>query len=327
MSSQDFSADFHLSDSGSRLMSESLLSASSSRTGHGGDDLSLSELSIGDLPTQAPPRRKFSLFAQPTSPSVADESALADEDEEEQGQEYEEGEGEADEGGLEEGGFDETMRAEDIEKAQRVAAKSREEKLQSDLYILKKLNAAFDLYNEALRETKSSTDRVAVQLENTNALLDKYVDILSTSEKVTKLILDERWEGAETDENQIALEEAERTRKAELEEQERQLAAERERERLERIELDRKAREEQELLAREKQEKSKVRGSGVRGVRGTRASMRGMRGASASTRGAAAAASAATRGTGPGTSTGIPTRRPGGSASVGGIPRSSTVRK
>lgn len=32
---------------------------------------------------------------------------------------------------------------------------------------------------------------------HTNALLDKYVSILSKSEKVVKLILDERWEGAE----------------------------------------------------------------------------------------------------------------------------------
>lgn len=38
---------------------------------------------------------------------------------------------------------------------------------------------------------------VAVQLQHTNALLDKYVRILDKSEKITKLILDERWQGAE----------------------------------------------------------------------------------------------------------------------------------
>ena len=38
---------------------------------------------------------------------------------------------------------------------------------------------------------------VATRLEHTNALLDKYVKILSRSEKITKLILDERWEGAD----------------------------------------------------------------------------------------------------------------------------------
>ena len=39
--------------------------------------------------------------------------------------------------------------------------------------------------------------RVAEQLVHTNALLNKYVTILSKSEKVTKLILDERWEGVD----------------------------------------------------------------------------------------------------------------------------------
>jgi hypothetical protein len=34
-------------------------------------------------------------------------------------------------------------------------------------------------------------------LEHTNALLDKYVNILSKSEAVTRLIFDERWEGAD----------------------------------------------------------------------------------------------------------------------------------
>lgn len=140
-SSRDVSSDFHLSDSGSRLLSESLLapSSSSSRTGHRDDDLSLSELSIQDRPF--PSRRKFSLFAQPPSPEHADGSAP--EDEEADG---------------EEGGPDQTMRPEDVEKAQRAAAKTREEKLQSDLYILKKLNGALNVYKAALRETKSGTE-------------------------------------------------------------------------------------------------------------------------------------------------------------------------
>lgn len=146
MSSQDFSSDFHLSDSGSRLLSESLLSGSSSRTGHGGDDLSLSELSLQDRPVQ-PPRRKFSLFAQPLSPQAADESAVVEEEEAEGGG-----------GALDEDVFNETMRPEDIEKAQRVSAKSREEKLQHDLSTLRKINASFDLYKQALKETRSNTD-------------------------------------------------------------------------------------------------------------------------------------------------------------------------
>lgn len=143
MSSRDLSSDFHLSESGSRLLSESFLGPSSLRTGHGGDDLSLSELSIHDRPP--PSRRKFSLFAQPPSPQHADESALEDEEE-------------GEEGDVGDNTPDQTMRPEEVERAQRVAAKSREEKLQSDLYILKKLNAAFDIYKEALKETKSSTE-------------------------------------------------------------------------------------------------------------------------------------------------------------------------
>ena len=127
--------------SGSRLLSEPTpdISSSSSRTGHGGDDLSLSELSLGERPQPNPShRRPFSLLAQPQSP---DESALADED--------------AEEG---DGGLDETMTQEEIEKARKAAAKTREEKLQHDLFVLKKLNAAFEVYKDALRETKSSTD-------------------------------------------------------------------------------------------------------------------------------------------------------------------------
>ncbi len=38
---------------------------------------------------------------------------------------------------------------------------------------------------------------MATRLEHTNALLDKYVRMLSKSEKITKLILDERWQGAD----------------------------------------------------------------------------------------------------------------------------------
>ena len=126
--------------SGSRLLSEPTpdISSSSSRTGHGGDDLSISELSLSDRPrSKSTHRRPFSLLAQPQSP---DESAVADEDEDG------------------EGIVDATMTQEDIEKARRIAAKTREEKLQHDLFVLKKLNSAFEVYKDSLRETKSNTD-------------------------------------------------------------------------------------------------------------------------------------------------------------------------
>ena len=64
----------------------------------------------------------------------------------------------SDEDGQDDAELDGTMTQEDIEKAKRLAAKTREEKLQHDLFVLKKLNAAFEVYKEALKETKSSTD-------------------------------------------------------------------------------------------------------------------------------------------------------------------------
>jgi len=41
-------------------------------------------------------------------------------------------------------------------QSQRHSAKAREEKLQSDIFILKKLNASFELFNEALQDTGSA---------------------------------------------------------------------------------------------------------------------------------------------------------------------------
>ncbi|KAH9858794.1 hypothetical protein C2E23DRAFT_909666 [Lenzites betulinus] len=314
MDSFDLS-NLQMPQSGSQLLAEptpDISSASSSRTGPGGADLSLSELSLSERAHFAAPggRRPFSLLARPPSP---DESAVADEDAEE------EGEGAP---------LDETMTQEELEKARRLAARTHEEKLQHDLFVLKKLNSAFEVYKDALRETKSSTDRVAVQLQHTNALLDKYVRILDKSEKITKLILDERWEGADADEAQLCREEQEAEERAQREEEERLKAEERAREREERELREREERELRERLAQEKAESAKSisRGSGVRGVRGTRASMRSMRGA------ARAAPTPSTRGvprggttTGSGGTTGI--RRPTTStratatAGRGGIPR------
>jgi hypothetical protein len=106
---------------------------------------------------------------------------------------------------------------EDAEKTG-IAAQSREEKLQSDLFVLRQLNGAFAVYNDALREAQGGTEvsplsmpsredlffshttpqkRLAEQLEQTDALLNKYINILSKSEKATRLIFDERWMGAE----------------------------------------------------------------------------------------------------------------------------------
>ena len=42
------------------------------------------------------------------------------------------------------------------QQSQRLSAKAREEKLQSDIFILRKLNASFQLFNEALQDTGSA---------------------------------------------------------------------------------------------------------------------------------------------------------------------------
>ena len=171
--------------SGPRLLSESPLASSSSQyshTGPGGDDLSISELSLADRPTLRPSNHGHSSedpFDDGSVDGLADTTALPRSD----------------------------------EQFKRQAAKLREEKLQRDLFILKKLNSSFALFNEALKDTKTGTEvcylmlisfsiliysqRVARQLENTNDLLDKYINILSKSEAAARLIFDERWEGAE----------------------------------------------------------------------------------------------------------------------------------
>ncbi|KIP08413.1 hypothetical protein PHLGIDRAFT_12627 [Phlebiopsis gigantea 11061_1 CR5-6] len=293
----DNSSDFVVDESGSRLLSESLGNHSSSRsisTGHGGDDLSLSELSLTDPPpAQGLRRRPFSLLAQPrpsnTNNDTGDYSAVSEEPEDE-------------------GGLNETIMPEDEEKGRKMAERTREEKLQGDLFILKKLNSAFEVYKDALRETKSSTERVADQLVHTNALLDKYVNILSKSERVTRLILDERWQGAAADEEQVEREAREEMERLKREEEERVRAAQLEQEREEREEQERQAKLDRERIEREKAEVAKTanRGSGVRGVRGTRSSMRGARGASraASTTATRSGISPSTSGSG-----GVPVRR------------------
>ena len=137
------SLDLEVPHSGSHLLSESydLSHASSSRTGPGGDDLTLSDLALEDRPRPLH-RRPFSLLARPvdSESSIDDESAIA-EDGEEDG-----------------GALDQTMTQEDVEKAKKLSAKAREEKLQNDIFVLKKLNSALELYKDALRGMRSRTE-------------------------------------------------------------------------------------------------------------------------------------------------------------------------
>jgi len=190
MDSIDLSADLTVlpMNQTARLLSESPLIEHSSHP-----DLSESDLlSAYNLPQGD--RKK--------SQAVDDEH---DEDEVEEGlQEGEGGEGEDEEAQI---------------RRARKAARTREEKLQNDLFLLKKLNSAFSLYTDALRATQSSTEvgryhilttpvkadliglsfwyqRLKARLKDTNALLDRYIGMLDRSEAVTKLILDEKWQGS-----------------------------------------------------------------------------------------------------------------------------------
>ncbi|KAK7057162.1 sphingosine-1-phosphate phosphatase [Favolaschia claudopus] len=161
----------------------------------------------------------------------------------------------------------------ELERAKRHGGRSREEKLQNDLLVLKKLNAALSSFNDALGDVGSQNERVAAQLVQTEALLNKYVGILSRSEEFARLIFDEEWQGAEADELTLAQEQREVEEKALRLETERLAAAKREQERLQQEESNRAAQKEKDRADKERSEKVMSRG-GVRGVRGTRASMR-----------------------------------------------------
>ena len=134
MDSVDISADLTALPT-ARLLSESPLIGRSDHI-----DLSSSDLpSVHDLPQDDHDR---------TQSHAADDEHDEDEVAEglrEEGEEGEEAQGE---------GEDEEA---EIRRA-RKAARTREEKLQNDLFLLKKLNGAFSLYTDALRATQSSTE-------------------------------------------------------------------------------------------------------------------------------------------------------------------------
>jgi hypothetical protein len=145
---ENCSSSFEINTSGhdSRLLSlESPIlpsgSSSSSRTGPGGQDLSLSELSISDHTATMP--KPFSLLAKvdldPATPTRNNEAVNP--------------EIHSDEHENDDSDFLNDEADEDLQKQ---AEKRKEEKLQSDIFILKKLNASFELFNDALQETGSA---------------------------------------------------------------------------------------------------------------------------------------------------------------------------
>jgi hypothetical protein len=157
----------------SRLLSQSPQfsfdsASSSSHTGPGGNDLSLSELYPDNrLPKTEPPTRHHH---PKTRPSIAealgfgapldqsDDPSVLGALEEEEGEEGE-GVGEDEEGAEALAEADVTVRVggEDANRTT-VAAQSREEKLQNDAFVLRQLNGAFAVYNDALREAQGGTE-------------------------------------------------------------------------------------------------------------------------------------------------------------------------
>ncbi|KAL0072403.1 hypothetical protein AAF712_000166 [Marasmius tenuissimus] len=269
MQEADFSDDIRI-PSTSRLMSESPMLPARTSTSYDDPDLSISDLSISDR--TAIQSKPFSLLAQPLVQAHEEEDdggSLAAEGEEKEREVVSDG--------------DEVDEEERRANAQRLVTRQREEKLQRDIAVLKKLNSAFTAFNNALDDVGSANTRISEQLRDTEILLDKYMKILAKSEEFSRLIFDEEFEGAEADEEFIERERAEVAERERKEAERRALEAERERER--------KAREEQERLEREQRERvekeraTASRGA-IRGVRGTRASMRGVRGAGTASRGA-----------------------------------------
>ncbi|PPQ98635.1 hypothetical protein CVT24_003968 [Panaeolus cyanescens] len=227
---------------------------------HRDDDLSFSELFISQ------PGQPFSLLAKP---KVEDKE-------------------------LQEDVEDEVKRSESsLQKAEERNEQIQQEKLQSDLFILKKLNAAFESFNEALRGTHTANERIAAQLEQTDALLNKYINILSKSEDVSRLIFDEGWQGAEADEKLIEEERQKALEKAQREAEEERRRIERERERIQKEKEAEAKRLEKERVEREKTERAGSRG--YRGVRGV-GSSRGT-GTKTTTRTTTSTTSTTTRGT------------------------------
>ncbi|TFK44726.1 hypothetical protein BDQ12DRAFT_730752 [Crucibulum laeve] len=299
------SSDISLPSSGSQLLSLSpMLPTDDSESNPADNDLSISELSLSDRTAMLD--KSFTLLAHDDrlpSTLTRPEKTPGEED----------GEKTYDQEDMREG--------DDVEQIKRNSAKSREEKLRGDIFVIRKLNASFATFNEALQETATANDRVALQLEQTDALLNKYVSMLSKSEQIARLIFDEDWHGAEADEDELERDKiaAEERKRREIEE--RVLAARREQEQLEQAEREQKEQEEKEIIEKEKREASTSRR--VRGVRGTRSSMRGARGAT-TMRPASSATSSTTVARGRPAVSGI--RRPTTSTTIRGSTSRGTSR-
>ncbi|TEB37638.1 hypothetical protein FA13DRAFT_1752359 [Coprinellus micaceus] len=335
MDSYNSSANFSLGADDSQLLDVMEVLPSDSSTSRP-DDLSLADLSLDQTVRLGLPA-PFSLLSRPQ------EAPSRQREEQQQQEQRQKGKATASSKLIDpendpdatrrwEGGGDEAQRPPRSrrrgrrgglsEEARRRTEKIREDKLQSDIFILKKLNAAFEQFNGALDEAGAANHRVAEQLVETDMLLNKYVRILSKSEDFARLVFDEEWHGAEADEEELRLGQLAAEHREREAARERELAEQRERERREKAERDRAAREEKDRVEQAKKDRLASRG-GVRGVRGTRASMRGMRGSALSSRPESSTSTRSRPSVAPG-STGIPVKR---GTTVGTSSRGASTRR
>lgn len=148
MSDYSSSIDINASGSGSRLLflESPIISSKSSyyQTSSGEEDLSLSELSLSD--DAAIMQKPFSLLArvepepEPITPMRSEKIQNSETSDQVRYSDFK----------------DDALNDDDLRQSQEQAAKQKEEKLKSDIFILKKLNASFELFNDALNETGSA---------------------------------------------------------------------------------------------------------------------------------------------------------------------------
>lgn len=137
-------SDISIPSGGSRILSESYTD-----TGPGGADLSLSELSIASPSIHYKP---FNIITAVNPRAQAHRDIIEDEDSFQPDRTVLSNDTtEAEHEG------DQTPTAEETH-AVNSSEKTREEKLQNDLFVLKKINASLGAYHEALLSTRSSTD-------------------------------------------------------------------------------------------------------------------------------------------------------------------------
>ncbi|GJJ06436.1 hypothetical protein Clacol_000628 [Clathrus columnatus] len=240
----------NLSVAGSSILKESPPFFSNRRnTGHGGEDLSLSELCLdSDFSENLLEEKPFSLLPPQSRNNAQNNNHNL-------------------EAATQSTSDSNPINAIDASGKSTSTRSQREEQLQRDLFVLKKLNASMSVYMNALKSVSTATENATLQMDRTEKLLNLYVDLMRETEKNSQLIFDETWQGGSDDLQLVAQLKQEA---AEREERERQ-----EKERIIRMEREKREKERKEELEREaKQRKEQERAAAkmIKATRGMRVS-------------------------------------------------------